>query len=607
MDNICTLVRDQEANYVEGTTTISKYVDFSMYEVVNTIDAYMNSVHISGPSDALGREKPFFNIVVAARNIWYRATDIDRKDIRLKVTKSSDVILTLVANILLRQWMKKANFGQVLNDWGRTLATYGSAVLKFVEKDGELIVSVIPWNRLVPDPIDFENNLIIEVLEYTPAQLRKNKAYNQEMVAQLLDNTSLRTDLNNQTKDSKKGYIKVYEVHGELEKSYLTDNESDDDIYVQQMHAITFVKGDYDRSTKSYNYDDYTLYSGPEKKNPYLKTDLISEDGKTLAIGAVQNLFQAQWMVNHSVKIEKDVLDMASLLILQTADKNLVGTNVLTGLVTGDILTYDATQDPNGVRQVNNAHDITQIVAFGNMWQSLGREINGISEAMATGEVKAGSAWRQTEALLTESHSLFEIMKENKGLAIEKMLREYIIPHLKTKMDTAEEIGEVLQDAEVAQFDAIYVPNEARRRNNRKIIDTVLKGEIADNGDMQMMEQDIKDELAPLGNQRFLKPSDISTKTWKEVLKDFEWEPDVNPTGEDTDDRAVMETLNTMLQTAVNNPELYRFLVNKILERTGQISPVEIPNFKPQQLSPEMVASGQNKQQNVTSFQQNGR
>jgi hypothetical protein len=603
MDNICTLVRDQENNYVEGTTSISKYVDHSMFETIQTIDAYMNSVHVSGPTDVLYRPKPFFNIVVAARNIWYRATDIDRKDIRLKVTKSSDVILTLVANILLRQWMKKANYGQFLNDWGRTLATYGSAVAKFVEKDGELSCSVIPWNRLVPDVIDFENNLIIEVLEFTPAQLRKQKGYDQEMVKQLLESQSLRTDLNNQTKDNKKGYIKVYEVHGEIEKSYLTGKESDEDIYVQQMHAVTFVKGDYDRSTRSYKYEDYTLYSGQEKKNPYLKTDLISEDGKTLAVGAVQNLFEAQWMTNHSVKMEKDVLDLASLLILQTADKNLVGTNVISSLVTGDILTYDAQQDPNGVRQVNNAHDISQIVTFGQMWQSLGREINGISEAMATGEVKAGSAWRQTEALLTESHSLFEIMKENKGLAIEKMLREYIIPHLKTKMDTADEIGEVLQDAEVAQFDSIYVPNEARRRNNRKIIDTVLSGQIADNGDLQTLEEDIKGELAPLGNQRFLKPSDIPDKTWKEMLKDFEWEPDVNPTSEDSDDRAVMETLNTMLQTAVNQPELYKFLVNKILERTGQISPVEIPNFKEpqQQLSP-MVA-GQNTQKNVTSLQ----
>lgn len=592
MDNICALVRQAEEDYVDGTTSISKYVDFNMYEVVNTIDAYMNSVHLSGPVDALGREKPFFNIVVAARNIWFRATDIDRKDIRLKVTKSSDVILTLVANILLRLWMKKVNFGQVLNDWGSALATYGSAVLKFVEKDGELYISVIPWNRLVPDVVDFENNLKIEVLEYTPAQLRKNKAYDREMVESLIEAQSTRKDLNKQNKDNKKGYIRVYEVHGELEKGYLTDKESDD--YVQQMHAVSFVRKNYNRNTRSYDFDEFTLYKGKEKWDPYLKTDLIKEDGKTLAVGAVQNLFQAQWMTNHSVKLEKDVLDFATLLILQTADKGLVGTNVITSMMTGDILIH---ADNQPLTQLNNQHDITQIVTFGQMWQNAGREINGISEAMATGATKAGSAWRQTQALLQESHSLFEVMKENKGLAIEKMLRDYIIPHLKTKMDTAEEIGEILQDAEVAQFDSIYVPNEARRRNNKKIIDTVLSGEIADNGDLDTLENDIKGELAPLGKQRFIKPSDISDKTWKEALEGFEWEPDVNPTDEDTDNVAVMETLNTMLQTAVNQPELYKFLVGKILERTGQISPVEIPNFNtqqtPQQLSPEVAGQKQ--------------
>lgn len=59
-----------------------------------------------------------------------------------------------------------------------------------------------------------------------------------------------------------------------MEKSYLTGKESDEDIYVQQMHVITFVKGDYDRSTRSYKYEDYTLYSGQEKRTLILKLTL---------------------------------------------------------------------------------------------------------------------------------------------------------------------------------------------------------------------------------------------------------------------------------------------------------------------------------------------
>ena len=60
-----------------------------------------------------------------AVNIWYRATDIDRKDIRIKATKQRDILGAFLATIHLQEWMRKDNFGKFLNDWGRSLAKYG--------------------------------------------------------------------------------------------------------------------------------------------------------------------------------------------------------------------------------------------------------------------------------------------------------------------------------------------------------------------------------------------------------------------------------------------------------------------------------------------------
>jgi len=564
-----------------------------MFEIINAIDAYINSKHLSGEKDSIGREKPFSNIVNSARNIWFRATDIDRKDIRLTSSQSNMHIPIIVSNVLLKKWMKKNRFGVVLNDWGKDLATYGSSVLKFVEKGDELLVSVVPWNRLIPDPIDFENNVKIEVLELTPSQLRKNKAYDQNMVESLIYNLRNRKMLDGQDKDSKAGYIKVYEVHGELPLSLLTGKDRDEDTYVQQMHVISLVKGDYDRSTRSYEYEDYTLYSGKEKQDPYFISHLIREDGRTLSRGAVENLFDAQWMVNHSVKMQKDVIDLTSLMILQTADKNYAGLNVLQSLVPGNILVFDNQQSPNGITQINTSHDITQIQNFGTFWHNLSKEITATPDSLRGENAPSGTAWRQVEALRQESHSLFELMKENKALALEDMLRKYVIPHLKTKIDTSEEITAILEDRDIATINAVYVPNEAKKINNKRIKDTILSGKIASNGDLQAIEQDIKGGF--IGNERTFKPSEISTKTWKDALKDFEWEVDINPTEEAVDITSAMATLSTLLKVSINDPEMTRFIINKILEMTGQVSPLELPQQKtPQQLSPAPVATGQN-------------
>ena len=592
------LVREIESDYTSGTeTTISEYVQFDLYENINKIDAYLNSKHISGETDSKGREKPFFNIVTSAVNIYYRATDIDRKNITIRATKLSNKITSFLATVLLGEWMKRENFGVFLNDWGRTLARFGSAISKFIEKDGKLFAEVIPWNRVIIDAIEFEGNPVIEKLWMTPAQLRNNKNYDQDYVEELIDKAKgVRELLGGEKKDNKDNYIPVYEVHGEFPLSYLTDKESDEDTYVQQMHVLCFVssKDDVGKTT----FEDFTLYSGKEAKNPYMITHLIKEDGRSQSIGAVENLFQAQWMINHSQKQIKDQLDLASKLIFQTSDGNFAGRNALNSIESGDILIHASNMPLTQV--ANNSHDITSLQSFSEQWRMAGMQINGINEAMVQAP-KSGTAWRQTEAVLQEAHSLFELMTENKGLAIEDMLRNYVIPHLKKKMDTSEEISSILTEQQINQIDKLYVPNEAIRRTNnkikRKVLSTTLEdiksGNLFDSSTQPGMiaeeETRLQNDMTSMGNQRFIKPSDISTKTWKEVLKDVEWLVDVDVTGEGKDTQSAMQTLSTLLQTLVAKQgqpftPAEQVVVNKILTLTGEVNPMEI-NQMPQQTS----------------------
>ena len=580
------IVRKAEQDYNVGTTTISKYVDWSMSENLNKIDAYLNSKHISGSEDSQGREKPFFNIVTAAVNIWFRATDIDRKNIRIKPTKSKDIMSAFVASVLLQDWMRRENFGSFLNDWGRSLARYGSSVVKFVEQDGKLHSMVIPWSRIIVDSIDFENNIKIELLEFTEAQLRMNPNYDQDLVEKLCEAKSARENNSRFKKDNKNDYIKLYEVHGLLPLSYLTGKDKDEDIYVQQMHVITFL------ATKERGkYDDYTLVSGKEEKDPYMITHLIKEDGRTQSIGAVEHLFEAQWMQNHTVKSIKDQLDLASKLIFQTSDGNYVGQNALSAIENGDILVHALNQPLTQLS--NTSHDITSLQNFGTMWKSLGNEITGISESMLGINPPSGTAWRQTESLLQESHSLFELMTENKGLAIEDMLRQYIIPHIKkSKLSNSKEIVGVLEAHNLYKIDKAFVSNEATKKTNEEIVNMAIdylsgKSE-APTPELQasLMAKnsgEIQGGLDDLGNERYFVPSKDKNVNWKDVFKDLEWEVECDITGESSDKQAVLATLNTAFSTLARlngqplSPEA-KLVFNKILTETGVISPIELPH-----------------------------
>lgn len=585
MNDIFSIVKKLEQDYTEGNTIISEYVDFSMYDTINRIDAYYYSKHISGDKDSMNRDKPFFNICKASTNIWYRATDIDRKHIKIKAGKSGQVLASFIATAHLQDFMKREAFGQFLNEWGRTLAKYGSAVSKHVEKGGRLHSNVVPWNRLIVDPIDFNNNVVIEVLELTPAQLRKNKAYDKEQIESLIQAVEARQTLRGQKRDNKNDYIKLYEVHGELPLSFITGNEDDEETYVQQMHVISRVE------TKRGKFEDFSLIKGREEKSPYMISHLIKEDGRTLGVGAIEGIFEPQWMINHSMKAVKDQLDLASKLIFQTADSAFVGKNVLSNIENGEIFVHA----PNApVTQVNNnSHDVTSLVRFSQEWQSISREINSTPDSLMGNTAPSGTAWRQVEALQQEAHSLFEIMTENKGLALEEMLRVFILPFIKKKMDTIKEIEVTLDAHNIEKVEAMFVKGMTAKLNNERIKQALITGNTerlnaqAQQEDMMQDEQTLRQALS--GSVRYIKPSDIDQKKWSDILDGFEWDVEVDITKEAKDVNAVLTTLNSVFTTLANPATAAvlqtpqgKFVFNQIMETVGTVSPIELKELEAQ-------------------------
>lgn len=568
------IVRDAEQNYIQGTSKLGKYVEWSMYDTIETIDAYSLSRHTSGSTDALGREKPFFNIVTASTNIWYRATDLDRKNVRIMPDSITSVPLAFLGTVLLQRWMDKNRFGVFLNQWGRTLAKYGSAIVKFVEVDGNLEPSVIPWNRFIADPIDFDAIPHIEKFYVTEAQLKKlarERGYDMKKVEEFCEAETTRKTLEGFNQDDQNEFIEIYEVHGELSlEDYKQAKgekvlDGDDEEYFQQMHVVCFTKVNGE-------YKDFTLYCGREKKNPYMLTHLIKEDGRTLSIGAVEYLFDAQWMQNHSIKQWKDQVDLASKLIFQTADKNFVGRNVLSAIENGDIMVHE----PNSpLTLINNqGHDITSIQAFMGQWRILNQEITSTPDAIRGNSQPSGTAYRSVAIQQQEANSLFELMTENKGLALEDMLKEFVLPHLKSKLNTKEEIMAVLDDNAIAEIDAMYIPREAIRRFNEKAVDMMLEGQVPPQFNQVEQEGQVRKELQQQGNKRFFTPDEVS---WNEALSDLKWENvKVEVTNENKDKQAVLTTLTTLFQTlAQTDPQKANIVLNAIMTETGAISPLQ--------------------------------
>lgn len=596
--NIYAFVRQQEFLYRSGSTKIAKYVDHSLSETVQTIYAYLNSKFISGKQDSLGRDKPFFNIVIAARNIWFRATTIQRKDITIREQDSKHVITAFLATQKLQEWMRKARFGVFLADWGLTLAGFGSAVSKWVVKGGKLVCTVVSWNQIICDTIDFDNNPKIEIFEYTSAQLqsvaRKN-GWDMNVVDSIINSPTVRMTITQELQDVKPYFHKIYEVHGEFPLSYLTGKDTDKNEYCQQMHVISYTRAN-DSGSSAEKYYDFSLFQGKEKSDPYRCDSLLKEDGRTLSIGAVEHLFDSQWMVNNSAKAIKDQLDLASKLIFQTSDPTFTGQNVLSSIETGQILNHKINEPLTVVP--NGSHDTNTLMEYMNQWKALGSEVNGISGAMAGATPHSGTSWRLQSLQVAQAQQLFDLMRANKSLAIEDMLREHILPFLKTQLKNSKQIVAVLEANDIKKIDSMYVPQEGIKRFNKKVIDHVISTGSRPIGiDLQNEMQQVQDEQNNQGGTRYFKPSEIDKKTWDDIFTDFDWMDvdialDANGSSESSDQAAILTTLNTMLQLVMNpgyatNPQA-QMVVQQILRQTGRFSPLQLASTPPPPPQPQI-------------------
>jgi len=243
----------------------------------------------------------------------------------------------------------------------------------------------------------------------------------------------------------------------------------------------------------------------------------------------------------------------------------------------------------------NGSHDINALKTFGEMFYGNGQKLVGVTDAIAGNTFPSNTPFSSIELLNQQSMGLFEIMTANKGFHIDDMMRIHVLPNIKKKMDSNEEIAATLSDADIMKFDSIYVPAETVRRANKINAEKIFNEEIAMPLDKNAIGDAIKDELSQFGSQRFIKPSDLDEKTWNDFFDDFVMTCEVEVTNEQSDKKAVLQTLSTALQAITRDPSLLqdphkRFIFSKLLETTGAISTLELSNIPT--AKPDPQASG---------------
>lgn len=559
MNRIIDVTNNIVSSYYNDTVSIVDGLNYSQFDTIKQIEYYVNSKYLSGNKDALGREKPFFNVVNAKVNTSITATDVDTKDINVYAENPGAFDKSFLIQREVNEWMKESNFGVVLNEMVEVRAKYGGLLVKKVKENGKLKIEVPEWKNIITDQVDIENGVIIERHYFTPNELiKKLKVFNQNVKAE--DVMKLATDERRTGKDTTKtstNYITVYEVHGNFPKTMI-DEDADKFEYSNQYHLIAGDSGQ----------KQILLHSVEEMDSPYRYLAWRKLQGRGLGIGVVEEGFEAQMWTNDAKIREREVTELASKLIFQTDDDKLQN-NVLTDVETGQILKVSPGKSVGQLNTISGS--VPQLKSIVADWDEQYSKAASVFDTNAGNTLPSNTPFRLAVLQSQNANSLFEYRREEFGLFLRSIFMDWIIPYLIEKMNTEHILASNYSAEELIQIDNSFAIAEA----NNNFTNEVLSGKVLAPADYEAMRQQYIDFIRQTKDRRFLNIP-------KGYFKDVKVKVDVNITGEQLNKAVVLESLNNILTLAANNPAILQDsklsqIFGKILEVTGAgISPMSL-------------------------------
>ena len=457
--NIYEYVQGQIVSYPTREIELYNNRQFNQYELLNRIAAYTDSHYTSGQYDDLGRRKPFHNISNRILHKQRTAEDIDTKDIELTTTRPNHYVKSLLMTVANRKWMKLTNFAQTLNQMTEVRGRDGGVLIKKVKKDGQLYIEVVDWLTTITDPTDIPSGSKISEFKYNPAELIAMKANGWENVEEAImmnEESKSNDDIKMTGANPGTDYITVHVIDGVLPKSMLDENAKDFE-YSRQMHVVVLYTSEVEGKKKQ---EGITLYATEKKEDQYKYLPYEKMSGRSLGRGMVEQSSQAQVGINEAVINEKNTMDIASKVILQSPNGNGINANnILTDLHDGAVLDYNISPI-SLLNTTPNSLSYNRTIIDG--WNAQANNQTSVQD-VNTGNMPASATFRGMALQNQEANSIFELRREEMGIFLKEIYTDWIIPHLKKWIKTQEFLEAELSSEEMKKVVDDYSYKKARR------------------------------------------------------------------------------------------------------------------------------------------------
>lgn len=539
---------------------------FNQYDTIKKTHLYINK-KFQDDRPYQGRSKLFFDVATYRRDTIAKSIDIDTKDIKLVADNPESDVQTFIAEKEFKYWLKDSEFGEILNELGDDLATYGSVVLKCIASK----VENVDLRRLFLDPTVKnirDSRFITQEMYMTQTELEamSGKWENVEEVIERFGSYYAPTSYENDGQQNIIGstpYYKIYERYGEVPE-YMVDDKSKSDKLVKAFFVVAEPQAVM-RMQNGVEMDEGVILfkSKWNKEYPYEDLHYKRIKGRWLGVGAIEDLFQVQERFNEIANQKRVSMEISSLHFFQTQDKKSPN-NLLRYANNADVI------QTAGINPITNEErNLPAFASEEQLYNQLADRLTFAYDA-SRGESMPSST-PATNAIIQNNNinSFFAKKRENFGLFITRVMNNHILPQLLKDISNEHILRFIGSPEDMARFDNLVTPYYV----TDEVIKRTLKGESIYAPELEKIKNDVQMSLRKQGSQRF-------TKLKQDFYKNSKFMFDVITTDEQRDTAVLAQNTFKLISDLSQNPAVIDDPVLKVFyfkyaDMIG-ISPMEL-------------------------------
>lgn len=479
--------------------------DFSQYQLIRAINFARRSKYLddNARDDIIG-DFPYDNISKYRIRLEARSTDFDFKHVEIEPEDESDEarVSAMVATKALQKKMRDIKFGKFLNKYADIRPEYGGFIAKKT-KDG---VHYVPWENVITDMSDILGGVIIERHYMRPAELKKTNWDNVDEAIMTAAEKSKKKDLKSAADNKAETiarFIEVYEIHGELPKSYLLEangeewEAEDENEYV----LCSIILAPFGMDSDEEDTQGVVLRADEiqEKDYPYKYDVRHPMTGRGIGEGIPEELSEHQRWHNFYKTETARAIAIGGKVVFVTDDGEVVDSIYDEGIEHGTILKVGEGRMFQQANTLPNA--VPSYQAEISMWQDSADKNSSSFDAVIGEEAKSGTPFRAQYMQNIAGTSQFEREREDMGFFIKEIVVDWLLPEALEEAAKEDKLYETFTKEELRLIDTTIVEKNLTDR----IVKATLERKVLSPEMIEKMREEMAMELTKKGTKRTIK------------------------------------------------------------------------------------------------------